>query len=93
VGVGVLRCRRFDCVRLGRPRLGREIAVATYYMHLLDESPAGFFDGKHVCFSSKRIPLAKSLRQIKREQAISLANDGERANGFRYAYVTVVVPE
>jgi hypothetical protein len=66
----------------------------TYYMHMLDETPAGFFDGKSVCFTWKRIPLAKSLRQIRREQQISKRHDvANRSGPFRYSYITVTLPK
>lgn len=66
----------------------------TYYLHLLDGHPAGFFDGRSVCFTTKRVPLAKSLRQIKREQAISMLNDeSSRAGPFRYGYATLTLPK
>jgi hypothetical protein len=64
----------------------------TYYMHTLDGMPAGFFDGRRVCFTRKRVPLATSLRQIRREQAISKANDDDRVQ-FEYGYVTVTTPK
>lgn len=66
--------------------------MTTYYMHTLDGHPAGFYDGRAVCFAHKRIKLATSLHQIRREQAISRANDDNRAE-FNYGYVTVLVPD
>jgi hypothetical protein len=61
-----------------------------YYMHTLNREPAGFFDGRSVCFSSS-VTLCDSLRQLRREQAISKRNDGGRIS-FEYGYQRVYLP-
>lgn len=65
--------------------------MATYYMHTLNNHPAGFFEGRSVCYAGKRIPLAYSLRQIQREQQVSKRWHGDEPD-LKYGYVTVIVP-
>lgn len=62
----------------------------TYYMHTLNGMPAGFFDGKSVCFSSD-VVLCASLRQIRKEQRVSMRND-DSPSDFRYGYQRVRLP-
>lgn len=47
-------------------------AHRTLYMHTLDGNPAAFVDG-HLVFSRLQIPVALTLRQIRKEQAANAA--------------------
>lgn len=62
-----------------------------YYLHTLDGKPAAFFveDGL-VCFSNK-VRLCASLRQLRKEQRISMKNEPGRHN-FTYGYQRVTAP-
>lgn len=63
----------------------------TLYMHTLDGKPASYYEKDGVCFTIRRIRLAKSLRQIRREQEACKrrrAADG-LPNDYRYGYATV----
>lgn len=71
----------------------------TYYMHTLDGRPA-FFDGEQICFLRRfgkpSMALAKSLKQIRLQQARS--NEFRRSLGDydeikRYGYVRVTAAE
>lgn len=64
----------------------------TLYMHTLDGKPAAFFPRDGVCFAHKRITLARSLRQIRKEQAESsrIRTDAGLSDDCEYGYVTVV---
>lgn len=62
----------------------------TYYMHTLDGRPAAFFPHDGVCFTNKRITLAKSLRQIRREQTLCRAMR-LTDHGYKYGYATVIL--
>lgn len=59
----------------------------TLYMHTLNDMPASFFTRSGVCFTNKRIRLATSLRQIRREQKLS--REIHFPDNFKYGYVTV----
>ena len=65
----------------------------TRYMHTLEGQPATFYKNSGVCFTHKRIRLANSLRQIRREQAACKAMRAEEGagNDFKYGYVTVAL--
>lgn len=65
--------------------------MKTRYMHTLDGKPAEYCDGV-VCFSSRRIKLVDSLKQIRREQRKSMEWDAARNNAgvLTYGYVTVI---
>lgn len=65
----------------------------TMYMHTLEGQPASFYKGNGVCFAHKRIRLATSLRQIRREQAAcrAMREKEKTRNDFKYGYVTVNV--
>jgi hypothetical protein len=65
----------------------------TLYMHTLDGKPASYFERDGVCFTNRRIKLAKSLRQIRREQAAGRKRreDAGLTNDFTYGYATVSV--
>ena len=60
------------------------------YMHTLDGFPAGY-DGWHICYWHRLVPLVKSLKQIRSEQQAS--KDWRRNKGYpdsaKYGYVTV----
>lgn len=68
-----------------------------YYMHMIQGSPATYEKGSQICYSVKTRPirLARSLEQIKKEQALS---DGWRnkrgysVNSDLYGWRKVVLP-
>jgi hypothetical protein len=58
------------------------------YLHTLDGKPATF-DGFQICFASrfgKPNKLADSLKQIKKERAISIKNREERGYPINFKY-------
>jgi len=64
-----------------------------FYMHTLDNKPA-VFTGRTVCFATfygHANKLAKSLRQIKREQQISTTNRLPNSI-FEYGHIRVELP-
>ena len=65
----------------------------TLYMHTLDGMPASYYERDGVCFTTKQIRLAKSVRQIRREQKVCKERRAAEGNidNFRYGYATVVV--
>lgn len=65
--------------------------MSILYMHTLDGQPASFYPRDGVCFTSKRIRLATSLRQIRREQAEcrKLCAGKWGIGEWRYGYVTI----
>ena len=61
----------------------------TYYMHTLNGRPAVFCEGQGVCFASfygKPNRLARSLKQIRAEQAASRHLDDIRGGEEKWAY-------
>lgn len=64
------------------------------YMHTLNGQPAQF-DGEQICFADKRIKLADSSVQIRREEQLSrrwrLQNGYE--NEWKESYVTIDIPD
>lgn len=71
--------------------------MLTRYMHLvrctefMPFEPAGFkASAKWICFAWRGMPLAKSLRQIKREQQTAMRNG---QTDVEYSYLRVLVPE
>ena len=67
----------------------------TMYLHTMDGLPASFLQGEGRIMFGNKHRLARSLRQIRREQRISRESD--EANGclghFRYSYTLVEVPQ
>lgn len=70
--------------------------MKTLYMHTLDGQPAEFQEnGNYVAFAHRRIKLASSLRQIRREQQAAIQeawkhpNQHEWADLKHYGYVTI----
>ena len=59
-------------------------------MHTLDRQPATF-DGYQVCFTTRKIKLADSLNQIRREQRKSSKNRlaDNMADDRAMSYVTI----
>ncbi len=68
--------------------------MATIYIHTLNDQPAAFDPvGGRICFASQYGPpnkAATSLKQIRREQAMSIENDRARCvvpnDEFVYGY-------
>lgn len=62
------------------------------YMHTLDGMPAAY-DGRHICYWYRRVPLVATLKQIRKEQAAS--KEWRRKQGYgdsaKYGYVTIKV--
>lgn len=62
------------------------------YMHTLDGRPASYTERCGICFETRRIRLATSLRQIRREQAIDKKRrieEGFLNETTKYGYATV----
>lgn len=73
--------------------------MKTYYMHTIDRRPAAYFPDNGIChmdFYGKPNPLAASLKQIRREQKITI--EQRRARGLeqdetKYGYRRVCLPD
>ena len=68
-----------------------------YFMHTLNGFAAFYVKGGQICYSQQRIPirLARSLEQIKAEQALSIGWRNRRGFGdsaAEYGYRRVVMP-
>lgn len=62
----------------------------TLYMHTLDGKPAQFYDKYGICFNRRLVVPVRTLRQIRREQELSMESDQVRGrHGFTYGYVTI----
>jgi hypothetical protein len=62
--------------------------MTTIYIHTLNDSPA-VFDGERVCFANFYGPPNKpatSLRQIRREQQVSIDDDAARCVQGEWLY-------
>jgi hypothetical protein len=66
--------------------------VSDYYMHLLEKEPAVFMDG-HIVFAGRRVSsLARSLKQIRKEQELDKLWCVKRGIAFTdaaYSYVRI----
>lgn len=66
--------------------------ATSFYMHIMDGTPAAF-DGKKLVFQPKSVSrLATSLRQIRREHQQSNAYYTERHGADRSEYSYVRIP-
>ena len=66
------------------------------YMHTLEGRPASYSERCGLCFETKRIQLAASLRQIRSEQAADKRRrieEGFLNEEAKYGYATVARPE